>query len=59
MAWFVFWWHFSSESPGTHRYISNEERIFIENSVTQNTSNVPNKVGKLSAIIVYISLIAA
>jgi len=47
LAWFVAWWFFSSESPGTHKTISNEEKQYIDNSLALNTSNVGNKVQRV------------
>jgi hypothetical protein len=44
MAWFVVWWFLSSESPAASKSISNEERLYIESTLTANTSAVPNKV---------------
>jgi len=44
LSWFAAWWFFSSESPGTHKTISNEERQYIDSSLSLSTSNVANKV---------------
>jgi len=44
LAWFVAWWFFSSESPGSHKTISNEEKQYIDSSLALNTSAVANKV---------------
>jgi len=40
MAWFVAWWFFSSESPSTHKTISNEEKQYIDSALAQNTPKV-------------------
>lgn len=38
MGWFVFWWLFSYERPATCNSISEEERIFIEESIGETSS---------------------
>jgi ACS family sodium-dependent inorganic phosphate cotransporter-like MFS transporter 6/7/8 len=43
MAWFAVWWFVSAETPAAHKTISNEERLYIESTITANTSCVPNK----------------
>ncbi len=43
MLWFVFWWFFSYERPATHPSITEEERIYIEESIGE-TSSLSSKV---------------
>ena len=38
MIWFVFWWFFSYERPGTCPSITEQERIFIEESIGESSS---------------------
>lgn len=38
MIWFGFWWIFSYERPATCNSISEEERIFIEESIGESSS---------------------
>jgi len=38
LIWFVFWWFFSHERPATCPSISEQERIFIEESIGESSS---------------------
>ncbi|XP_076449981.1 vesicular glutamate transporter 1-like [Babylonia areolata] len=38
VAWSIVWWLASWEKPAHHPYISEEERIYIESSIGENTS---------------------
>ena len=44
MIWFVFWWFFSYERPAICPSISEEERIYIEESIGESSS-LATKVG--------------
>ena len=46
LVWFVFWWFFSHERPATHPSISEEERVFIEESIGE-ASSLSSKVNYL------------
>ena len=43
IIWSIYWWHFSYERPATHPKISEEERIYIEESIGESCS-ISNKV---------------
>ena len=43
IIWSIYWWHFSYERPATHPKISEEERIYIEESIGEACS-ISNKV---------------
>ena len=43
VIWFVFWWFFSHERPATCPTITEEERIYIEESIGE-TSSLASKV---------------
>lgn len=38
MTWFVIWWFYSYERPGTCNTITDEERVFIEESIGETSS---------------------
>ena len=44
ILWGIAWWFISSEKPATHPTISEEEKIYIESSIAENTLLVSNKV---------------
>lgn len=43
LIWSVHWWHFSYERPAIHPKISEEERVYIEESIGEACS-ISNKV---------------
>ncbi|KAL5007698.1 hypothetical protein ScPMuIL_016504 [Solemya velum] len=45
VIWAVIWWFFSFETPNLHPHISEEERIYIENSIGENTALVTKESG--------------
>ena len=44
LIWFVFWWFLSYPSPGKCPSITDAERIYIETTLSENSSLVPTKV---------------
>ena len=49
LTWYVAWHMMAYEKPSKHTRIKEDERVYIENSISENTSLISNKVRTPSA----------